>query len=72
MLGNAKRARLLRRLRRQQRRDDALWLSPGERLAICRRLHDVATAAQPVLADRTTDEPPEQWLSLLARLRAAG
>ena len=69
MIGNAKRVELLRRARAAQRRHDALELSPADRLAIARRLHALASAARPALPDRSTDEPPEQWLSLLARLR---
>lgn len=72
VVGNSKRTELLRRARRRQRRHDALVLSPGERIAIARRLHELATAARPALAGRTADEPPEQWLSLLSRLREAG
>jgi hypothetical protein len=66
VVGNTKRLELLRRARAQQRRHDALRLTPQQRLNAARALLDMAAPGPSV-----TDETPAHWLRLVARLRAA-
>ncbi len=69
MLGNTKRVELLRRLRAQQRLRHARDLTPAERLAIARRIHQLSVEVGTSGRHAGGDEPASIWLALVAHLR---
>jgi hypothetical protein len=62
MIGTTRRRALLRRARRLRHREEGLEMTPDQRLAITRRLVELAAAAAPARPERGTDEPAEHWL----------
>lgn len=61
---------MLRELRRRQVVESARELTPGQRIAQSEALMTFCERVRPGSA--TTDEPPELWLQLLAKLRRCG
>ncbi|MBM4321731.1 MAG: hypothetical protein FJ125_17795 [Deltaproteobacteria bacterium] len=69
-----RRVALLRRLRRERTRDEALLLDAEQRYARACALLDLAMQIRPrpAATARGRDEPPELWLALQRRLRSIG
>lgn len=63
MVGNPRRAALFRRARIAQHRHEALDMTPADRLAVARRLIELADAVGADAVEGGSDEPPAYWLS---------
>ncbi len=62
VIGAPERLALFLRARRLRHREEALEMTPDQRLAVTRPLLAFAASARPPLPGRGTDEPAEFWL----------